>query len=117
MALNQSGDIFVGGRTDVVNNGVDYLTLKYSAVGAVAEGPTRDAPRSTLLATIVRDCLPLPDVVGGQRSAKRVAARCDRSSGHCAAFRVERCEWAGAGGVSFVRGSGVAGSRRIVIQK
>lgn len=71
MALNQSGDIFVGGRTDIVNNGIDYLTLKYDVAGAVTEErPTPAASCTTPGATIVRGVLFLPEARGEKREAR-----------------------------------------------
>jgi hypothetical protein len=71
MALNQSGDIFVGGRTDIENNGLDYLTLKYGVAGAVTEErPTPAASCTTPGASIVRGVLFLPESRGERREAR-----------------------------------------------
>jgi len=60
IALGPDSSVFVGGRTDIENNGIDYLTLAYGAAGAVAETPSTEVRTPNPGPTIVRSALRLP---------------------------------------------------------
>jgi len=61
IALGPDSSVFVGGRTNSDSGGIDYLTLKYGAAGAVEEGrPTHGALRITPEPTLVRGVLEMP---------------------------------------------------------
>ena len=57
IALSQQGDVFVGGRTDDDSTGIDYLTLAYAAVSAVAEKQKVEVRTPNAGPTIVRGVL------------------------------------------------------------
>lgn len=72
ITVSRQWNVYVGGRTSIENNGIDYQTLCYGAAGAVTERSTHDARRMMPGAAVIRGCLHLPEASGVQRSASRV---------------------------------------------
>ncbi|MBM3323135.1 hypothetical protein FJY69_06635, partial [candidate division WOR-3 bacterium] len=70
LALSRQGTVYVGGRTDIENQGIDYLTLAYGTAGAVTERtPSAELRAPSAGPTIVRRVLFLPRDMGpGTRS-------------------------------------------------
>uniref|UniRef100_A0A7C4CC02 Bulb-type lectin domain-containing protein n=1 Tax=candidate division WOR-3 bacterium TaxID=2052148 RepID=A0A7C4CC02_UNCW3 len=60
LAVSRQGNVFVGGRTEIENHGIDYLTLAYGTAGAVAETPNDIRGTMNVRATVVRGVLSLP---------------------------------------------------------
>jgi hypothetical protein len=60
LAVSPDRSVFVGGRTNSDSGGMDYLTLKYGAAGAVAETPSTEVRTSSPWPPVVRDILSLP---------------------------------------------------------
>ncbi|MBN2465517.1 SBBP repeat-containing protein [candidate division WOR-3 bacterium] len=57
VALNSQGTVFVGGRTDNDSTGIDYLTLAYTSVSAVAAEPKVAVRTPRAGPTIIRGVL------------------------------------------------------------